>query len=203
MGLLPGCSTKSNNSFTAQTAYNPDSYCSLNIGGTAIFLANASQSIQVLNNVSSLTAVLTYEESAYTYLGIPPSDILSRRDYTATTYGMHTQCKPVTNECNMNAFAGAATPFSCTDAFSGDVTQAKNSWVMAYFTDSTMESNDTLNGIHNPYYFGIAAIVNPEGGGTLVATNETAIPEIGKFKFNPIPVSMIPLLRGAILPYTS
>lgn len=112
-------------------------------------------------------AVLQYENTPYTYLGIPPSNDLSMRDYTATTYGMGTQCKPVSNECNLNALAGAFTPFHCTDAFSGDVTGAPNAWVMAFFTDETMESNVTYEGIENPYYFGIAALVNPEGAADL------------------------------------
>lgn len=179
LGLLPGCSGKGNNSFTAQSNFSLANYCSLNIGASTIFLANGTQSIQVLNNVSSAMAVLQYDGTPYTYLGIPPSGASSVRDYTATTYGMQTQCKPVSNECNLNALIGASTPFYCTDAFSGDVTQELNGWIVAYFTDATMESNSTEDGIQNPYYFGIAALVNPEAqGGPLVQTNLTAIPEI-------------------------
>jgi hypothetical protein len=175
LDLLPGC-TIGNNSYTSQYL---DSYCSLNIAATAIFLTNGTQSIQVLNNVSSTIAVLQYEDTPYTFLGIPPSTSLSARDYTAKTYGMQTQCQPVSNECNLNAWAGDSTPFHCTDAFSGDLTQAPNAWVMSYFSNATMESNDTYSGIENPYYFGIAALVNPGGGGgPLVQTNLTTIPEI-------------------------
>jgi len=122
--------------------------------------------------------VLTYETTpTYTYLGIPPSDVLSQRDYTATTFGMETQCKLISNECNLNVQSGVSTPFRCTEAFSGDVSQDYG-WVMAYFTNSTMTSNDTSRGIQNPYYFGLAPLVNAQGGGTLVQTNSTPIPEI-------------------------
>jgi hypothetical protein len=130
--------------------------CSLNIAATATFLENATQSLQVLNNVSDVMSVLTYESSPpYTYLGIPPSDQISQRDYTAITFGMNTQCKPISTECNLNAYDGANTPFRCNDAFQGDLTQGP-SWQMAYFNDSNMTSNVTYNGIHNPYYFGLA-----------------------------------------------
>ncbi len=179
LALQPGC-LKGNNSFLAQGPWdNYTDYCSLNIAETATFLVNATQSIQVLNNVSNSMAVLQYQDTPYTYLGIPSSESLSTKDYTATTYGMYTQCKPVSNECNLNALAGASTPFYCTDAFSGDVTQDQNSWVTAYFTNATMESNVTEVGIQNPYYFGIAALVDPEDqGNPLVLGFMTAVPEI-------------------------
>jgi hypothetical protein len=125
---------------------------------------NASQSIQTLNNGSDSMMVLTYNNGTpYTYLGIPLSDTLSQRDYTANTYGMHTQCLPVSTACNLTAYDGARTPFHCSDAFNGDVTQ-DSAWVMEYLADSQMASNNTFYGISNPYYFGLAAIVNPEGG---------------------------------------
>ena len=174
LALLPGC-TIGNNSYYSLSSKE----CSLNPGGSLIFLTNATQSIYVLNNVSNTMAVFQYKDTPYTFLGIPPSDKLSTRDYTANTYGMETQCKPVSNECNLVPLAGASTPFHCTDAFSGDITEAPNAWILTYLTDSTMESNDTAYGIQNPYYFGLAAIVNPEGGGgNLASTNSTVIPEI-------------------------
>jgi hypothetical protein len=130
--------------------------CSLNIPASGADLINATQSLQVLNNVSDVMSALTYESNPpYTYLGIPPSDQISQRDYTATTFGMNTQCKPISTECNLNGMVGAYTPFRCNDAFQGDLTQGP-SWQMAYFNDSNMTSNVTYLGIHNPYYFGLA-----------------------------------------------
>lgn len=164
-----------NNSFADNLRDLPS--CSLNIAVTATFLMNGSQSLQVLNNVSDPIAVITYESDvAFTYLGIPASDTLSQRDYSAHTFGMSTQCKPISNECNLNAADGADTPFQCTPAFSGGVTG--QTFNMIYFTDADMSSNSTELGIENPYFFGIAALANPEGGGSLVQTNLTPIPEI-------------------------
>jgi hypothetical protein len=173
--LTPAC-TIGNNSFRDNLSRDSAS-CSLTIAVTATFLTNGSQSLQVLNNVSDSITVITYESDvAYTYLGIPASDTLSQRDYSVHTFGMSTQCKPISNECNLKAADGASTPFQCAPAFSGDVTE--QSFNMAYFTDADMSSNSTELGIKNPYFFGIAALANPEGGGSLVQTNLTPIPEI-------------------------
>ena len=164
-----------NNSFVDNFRNIPN--CSPNIAATATFLMNGSQSLQVLNNVSDSITVLTYESDvAFTYLGIPASDTLSQRDYSAHTFGMSTRCKPISNECDLNAAFGASTPFQCTPAFSGDVTE--QAFNMVYFTDADMSSNSTELGIENPYFFGIAALANLEGGGSLVQTNLTPIPEI-------------------------
>jgi hypothetical protein len=173
--LAPAC-TVGNNSFRDNLPSNTPS-CSLHIAVTANLLVNGSQSLQVLNNVSDSIAVITYESDvAFTYLGIPVSDTLSQRDYSAHTFGMSTQCKPISNECNLNAADGASTPFQCTPAFSGDVTE--QTFYMTYFTDADMSSNSTEPGIENPYFFGIAALANPDGGGSLVQTGLTPIPEI-------------------------
>jgi len=169
--LVPGC-TIGNNSFTSQG----ESFCSLNVAATAVFLANATQSFQVLNNISDVTTVLTYEgKPSYTYLGIP-RDQFSQRDFTATTFGMNTQCKPISNECNLNGDYGAFTPFTCAESFQGDLTSGP-SWKIAHFNDSSMSSNLTTSGVHNPYYFGLAARENA-GAGTTSPITRGNVPEI-------------------------
>src|SRR5256885_11890732 len=112
----PNC-TSSNNSFT-----NSGYGCSLNPAATQTFLMDSTQSLQVLNNISSVITVLNNgPDRTYTYLGVPSVASVSSRDYTATTYGMQTQCRPVSNECNLNPLAGAFTPFRCSEAFQGDL----------------------------------------------------------------------------------
>lgn len=90
---------------------------------------------------------------------------------------MSTQYRPISNECNLNALAGASTPFRYTETFQGDVTYP-TAWVTAHFTNTSMTSNLTTSGVRNPYYFGLAALVNPHSGGTLVKPNGNTIPEI-------------------------
>jgi hypothetical protein len=154
--LLPDC-TITNNS-VSQNRPGPDGkWCAMIISGQGIvFFTNSTQSLQVLNNISEVTTVLTYQSKIpYTYLGIPEAQVL-QLDYTATTFGMQTQCKLVSNECNLNGDYGAFTSFYCAETFQGDLTQGP-SWQTAYFTDSAMTSNDTFWGVHNPYYFSLAS----------------------------------------------
>jgi hypothetical protein len=160
-GLMPGCLT-SNNSFTASS----DSPCSLNPSASNVFLIDPSVSLRALHNISSSRTVLSrYDNRPTAYLGVPASIELSRRDFTARTFGVRTQCRPISDACNLEAAFGISTPFRCSPAFSGDVTQS--GWIVEYFTDDTMSSNNTIWGVNNPFYFGIAALMNPSGGGTL------------------------------------
>jgi hypothetical protein len=173
LALDPKC-TINNNSFAAQV----ESYCSIDHSSSINFFNNGTQSLQVLNNISGLMTVFIYESNPpCTYLGVPLSDGLSRTDYTATTFGMNTNYKPVSNECNLNEEVGAFTPFKCGETFQGDLTWGP-SWQMAYFTNSAMTSNDTPKGIYNSYYFGLAAREISGGPTGLTATNLIVIPEI-------------------------
>lgn len=158
MGLDLNCTT-SNNSYRAQSSGG--NYCSLNPAATATFLKDGPESLSVLSNVSSTSQVLVYkdnEEISYGYLAVPSSSGVSSMDYTATTYGMTTRCMPVSDSCDLTAAYGASTPFKCTNAFSGDVTRL--SFDSVYFTDDTMQNNQTTSGISNPFYFGIATLVS-------------------------------------------
>jgi hypothetical protein len=185
LALWPGC-TRTNNSLAAQSEILFSAVggnCSLNPGGTATFLENAAQSVEVLNNVSDAMAAFQYEVTPYVYLGVPPSTIVSKRDYTATTYGIQTQCKPISKQCNLREYDGSSTPFSCSDAFSGDVSQAPNGWIETYFTDATMTSNQMNRGIHNPYSFGIAAAL-------------PSVAQVGQVNATYDPETVIPLHGG-------
>ena len=89
--LLPNCT----NLADYTDPFDITRVCGVEIGGDGtISLFNGSQSLQVLNNASSSIMVLTHENK-YTYLGSPPSEMISQRDYTATTFGLWTQCELV------------------------------------------------------------------------------------------------------------
>jgi len=177
--LNPRCLT-SNNSYVASL-----SGCNLNPAATNMFLVNTSQSLQTLNNLSDTIAVFNNgPDPTYTYLGIPPSKALAGRDYTATTFGMRTACKPISNECNLIALDGANTPFMCTNAFKGDLETTPNGWLYTYFTDQTMGSNVTYTGIQNPYYYGLAALLeNPGDSSLLQSAPEIVYPIHGGVAF--------------------
>ncbi|KAI1319959.1 hypothetical protein F5Y16DRAFT_390454 [Xylariaceae sp. FL0255] len=148
--LVPGC-LGSNNSFIVHSTE-----CNLITSATGTFLVNPSQGLTILNNVSD--SVVVYNngpDSTYTYLSAPMTQSLGY-DYTATTFGMKTQCKQAGKQCNLVAYDGASTPFQCSSAFYGDL--QSDTWASAYFPDSAMRSNDTGYGVTNPYYYAMGAV---------------------------------------------
>jgi hypothetical protein len=149
--------TKTNNSFIAQyLGTKGSSQCTLREGGNGVYFVNSTQSLQVLNNVSEVATIYTYEsDTPYTYLGIPEAQTV-QFDYTATTFGMQTQCRSINDQCNLQEQA-STNPFYCSDAFQGDLGGSEGT-VIIYFTDYALSSSDTRSGIHNPYYFAIESI---------------------------------------------
>lgn len=144
---------------------------------------NAAQSIQTLNNLSETVSVYNDgPDPTYAYLGIPSPQDGTIWDFTATTFGIQTQCKPVSDACNLVADSGASTPFRCTEAFNGNLEGGSNGWQTAYFPDQSMNENDSdTSQFVNPFYYGMAALfrdaatlggsglpnlVNPVHGGT-------------------------------------
>ena len=154
--------------------------CSINPAATQIFLMGPTTALQTLNNISDTMAVFNNgPDSTYAYLGIPASHLVSRRDYTATTFGMRTQCKTVSEACNLNAYAGAFTPFRCSDAFEGDLQSVSAGWLYTYFTNDSMASNQTYTeGVKNPYYYGLATLFKNPGGSGLTQYSMAPVPGI-------------------------
>jgi len=150
--------------------------CTINRAATAVFLMNGTQSLQVLNNVSSVATVSTYDNGLpYAYLAVPPSSSLSDIDWIAQTFALQTQCGLASVKCNLHVFAGWSTPFNCSNAFYGDVTANDQNFFQVFFTDSTLSSNDSLKAISNPFYSGTAAMVNPNGGSLVGDPNSQEI----------------------------
>jgi hypothetical protein len=172
-GLRPKC-TSTINSCELQSS----NACSLNQAATNTFLVNPNEALQALNNVSKLVIVNMIDGSArsaggdgdratpFAYMAPPSSPAHERTDYTASTFALQTHCRPVSSECNLRAAYGTNTPFNCDPllpSFAGDVTQ-KN-WNFLSFSDASGASNETYKGVENPFYFGIAALVNRNGVG--------------------------------------
>lgn len=174
--LIPGCLTTNN------SAVSRAFQCNLVQSSTATFLFNPAQSLTVLNNVSDSIAVHNNgPDERYAYLGIPQSGAAKSHDYTATTFGMRTECKPASRECNLNAPIGASTPFKCTDAFAGDL--QVDTWLESYFPDALMVSNVTSYGVKNPYYYGVGASFQTVDNSELLKSDEIVTPVHGGMAF--------------------
>ncbi|KAJ9663075.1 hypothetical protein H2198_001067 [Neophaeococcomyces mojaviensis] len=90
---------------------------------------------------------------------------LASIDYSAKSYAVQSQCKPVTSDCMSEAdVSGVGTFYHCPFAFQGGAITsvgAPNSVTMAYFTDSSGNNNNTNeNAIGNPYYYAAVAVMN-------------------------------------------
>lgn len=130
---------------------------------------NGTQSLQILNNISSLATVATINTGLdYAYLAVPPAIGLVDEDWRAESFALQTQCRLASKECDLFVYSGASTPFSCSSAFQGDVTQNLQGFTSAFFGDSTMSKNSTGLGVQNPFYFGMAGLVNPSTGNSKV-----------------------------------
>ncbi|KAH0170985.1 hypothetical protein KCU67_g2386, partial [Aureobasidium melanogenum] len=162
-GLLGVCTINDNSYASAASTFGEP--CALNEPATSSLLVNGTQSLEVLNNVSSLAIVSTITSGQeYAYLAVPPSAVLANEDWRAKSFALQTQCRLASAECNMSGEYGAATPFDCSDAFHGDVTRNPQNFIWSFFTDDTMSDNATGDGVQNPFYFGMAGLVNPNIG---------------------------------------
>jgi len=159
-GLQEVCTTNNNSLWDPSTRGT----CTLSQAVTNTFLANGTQSLQVLNNISSLATVSTIRSGGedFAYLAIPPSTGLANEDWRAGSFALHTQCRLASAECNLHADSGPATPFNCSGAFRGDTTSIESQgFIATFFADGTMSSSSTDQGVENPFYFGMAGHVNP------------------------------------------
>lgn len=164
VGLIPDC-------------YNVNSTfqggCTLNPGGTAIFLMQGPQAQSVVANLSTSMRVntLVSGKDVFTYVGNPPKSALANVDYQSHSWGLKTQCAPVWSQCTVpGETVGAYLDYKCPFAMEGristdSITAFQNQYKMTYFTNSTGMSNFTSSvNLANPYYFGALAMVNQNIG---------------------------------------
>jgi hypothetical protein len=177
-GLQKAC-TANNNSWTSSKTAGA---CALNLAATNTFLINGTQPLQVLNNISSLATVATINSGQnYAYLAVPPSVGLADEDWRAESFALQTQCRLVSHGCGLVGAYGTSTPFKCSNSFQGDVTGNHQGFISAFFNDGTMSDNSTFSGVGNPFYFGMAGLVNPSTGSSRVP--DTVIPTHGGTAF--------------------
>ncbi|RAL00752.1 uncharacterized protein BO80DRAFT_502163 [Aspergillus ibericus CBS 121593] len=181
-GLTPQC-LKGNNSVAAQET----TLCSVSMAVTGQFLANATVSLGVLNNVSSFATVYDYttedvtipddttdnatgydyvsQSATYSYLGLPEGTLVNR-DWEATTYGARTQCQMISKQCNLTEVT-TSLRYNCSSAFAGFIDSTE--LITGFFTDETMtddiKDNEVSNyGTGNPFYYALAGVLSTSGG---------------------------------------
>ncbi|KAF2148284.1 hypothetical protein K461DRAFT_316133 [Myriangium duriaei CBS 260.36] len=127
-------------------------------GTNTLFDAKGSQ--LVLNNDSlSTVTVLPYtdDRGTFSYFHSAWGDNTAHRsvDYTAFTYGLQTQCRPVTNQYNL-VVEDSMTPFSCSPVFSETTRDfTGDTFFGVYFSDSSMAelSKQFSVPVNNTFFF--------------------------------------------------
>jgi hypothetical protein len=160
--LMPGCTT-SNNSFSA--ALRSENACMLNPAASITTLLHPEQWLEVVNNISTSRTVKTavHDGKTYMYLGNAEQARLDRLDYSAHSYAIQTECKPVTSSCmGPDNFVGNRINYNCPFNFNGNL--ALEPWAISFYTDASMTDNETIRGIENPYHFAVAAAQSPNLG---------------------------------------
>ncbi|KAF2151988.1 hypothetical protein K461DRAFT_313753 [Myriangium duriaei CBS 260.36] len=145
--------------------------CAFNFTPTSAFLRNSSTSLQVLHNTSSLATVSSYtdERGSFAYYSPPSDPSLSTIDYTASTYGIQTQCRPVSQQCFLiknNNTDFSQWLFNCSSVLyhfegpRGEVIMNYVGGLSVYFPNASLIQDEeaTPNPITNPYNLGYAIL---------------------------------------------
>ncbi|CZT42240.1 uncharacterized protein RSE6_02097 [Rhynchosporium secalis] len=136
VGLIPTC-------YNVNRTYQGG--CTLNQGGSATFLMHGQQAQNVVANLSTTMRVNTIAsgKDIFTYVGNPPKAALTNIDYQSHTWGLKTQCTPVTSQCvnasrsSVGKYLDYKCPFAMEGRVSTDADAAfQNQFQMAYFTNS-------------------------------------------------------------------
>jgi hypothetical protein len=169
----PACSNQTAADFDAQN-------CIVTIAPTGMFLTEGNAAFRTLGNISrteSIRRVFDADGRPLAYLG--PVVIGDRVDFQATTFAMHTQCRPIAAECDLHVESGASEPFHCNDSFYGNLPSRsingdiKNTFGLdnrdtdaLFFADTGLNrladgnrSIDFPNHRQNPYYLGVWAYI--------------------------------------------
>lgn len=146
--------------------------CTLNPAASTVLLLNSEPALQLLANISDTAMVRQATHSdgrKYAYVGLPMTESNAGMDYRATSFGVQTQCRPITSHCidEERDITGPGATYNCDfGAMQGRIqTSSIDTMVMTYFSNSTLSSNNTvLTPLANPYYFGAVLSVNQNIG---------------------------------------
>jgi hypothetical protein len=128
------------------------------------YIDGVREAIETINNISTKNQVATAMHEGKSYAYLAPSDPQSDVDFRASTFALHTECQPISRKCNLTAAFGASTPYKCTDAFQGDLTNntSLGRTTLEYFEDADLKAK--AEKAVNPFHVGVAAIINTVSG---------------------------------------
>jgi hypothetical protein len=93
-----------------------------------------------MKNVSTMLIAKRHIQDGTVYAYLAPADMQEtlRQDFSASTYAMETECKPMSRECNLGeGLIGVSTPFNCTaNKYAGDIQSSH--YQSQYYTDADL-----------------------------------------------------------------
>lgn len=132
---------------------------------------NGEPALEMLSNVSQTSMVqqiIDTDGKEFAFLGIPSSERNEKVDYTATTFGLQSQCQAITSDCiTHDNITGPGAKYRCgATAMEGFIASTKvDTMIQTYFTNSSLADNTTrIASLPNPYYFGTVMSVNQNLG---------------------------------------
>lgn len=153
--LSPNCTT-TNNTIASQAGAGL--VCTMDTGTNLLQAGTAT--LQTLNNQSNALSVLSDgPDPTLAYLTVNPSDRARQHDFSATTYGMRTSCRPVTRSCNMMT-SGALATWNCSNgafAQAGSNTASLNVQ-QRFFDDEAMTQSSAGGASVNPSFFALGSL---------------------------------------------
>jgi len=151
--LDPNCTTTNNT--VSQLAEN-NLICTMDPFTTR--LEQGTAAFQTLNNQSNAISVFNDgPDSTIAYLGWSSRERNDTHDFTATTFGMHTTCRPISQACGLGRTSNNTFAFDCSDGtFAGNVTIAAT-LPQGYFIDFNA-SQLSQGGVKNPFDYAVASL---------------------------------------------
>jgi hypothetical protein len=126
-------------------------------------LVNASISYATLNNVSSTNLAELIVQDSLTYAILSDPSATADLDYSTTTFGVSTTCKPIGQECNLQNHMADTATFDCSPInFKGESLSetGMNLYTLQFYENSGGTQNASDTSFVNPFYFALAVNID-------------------------------------------
>lgn len=173
VSLIPDCTATNN---TIDSLYDNNLNCTIVPHQTTVIDMTAA--IQTLTDRSENLSILTDgPDLADAYLSLPISKQSVQQDFTATTIGLHTQCKPITQECHINNTQNSMS-YNCSraDGWFASSSDSTTWEAMKQVYFSSPQMSDYLQYAHNNSFYHATAAATTQS--TTLTTGIANDPEV-------------------------
>jgi hypothetical protein len=126
-------------------------------------LTNASISYATVNNLSSTNRAELVVQDSLTYAILSDPSAAEELDYSTTTFGVSTTCKPIGQQCNLQLLMGDTATFDCSPIdFRGEslAEVGMNQYLLQFYENASGTTNATDTSSVNPFYFALSVNID-------------------------------------------